>query len=528
MDEKNDLYPDLFNAKSVYRNLTAPDLYEHIVRRNEGLISEHGAAVVHTGRYTGRSPNDKFIAKDAATRKKIWWGKENCPISAEQYDALEAQLLSYLQQRDLYVRDCYVGADPKYRLPLRIITESAWHSLFAYNMFVPETNRKKLAAFEPGFTLINAQFLKAVPERDGTNSEAFVILNFSKRTVIIGSASYAGEIKKAIFTVMNYLLPQQGVLSMHCSANIGAKGDTALFFGLSGTGKTTLSSDPNRRLIGDDEHGWSENGVFNFENGCYAKVINLSAKDEPQIFNCTQRFGTILENVAINPQTRRINLKDDSITPNTRASYPLTYIPGSVPSGHGDHPRNIIMLTADAFGVMPPIAKMTPAQAMYHFISGYTAKVAGAERGITEPSATFSACFGSPFLPLNPTRYADLLGEKIRRHGAQCWLINTGWTNGPYGEGYRIKIGHTRAMVNAALSGQLDDVPLRAHPTFQVLVPTECPGVPTELLWPKDSWPNKRQYHGKAKKLARLFAENFEQFHSYAGKKIRAAAPITD
>ncbi|HDH97423.1 MAG TPA: phosphoenolpyruvate carboxykinase (ATP) [Proteobacteria bacterium] len=517
--------PGFSNLGRIYYNLPTPALYEQIVRRREGLIAHLGPVVVRTGHYTGRSPHDKFIVKDEFNKDKVWWGEVNVPIEPEIYYALEMRLKAYLQGRDIFVHDCFAGADPEYRLRLRVITETAWHNLFARNMFRRDKRRRSIRSFKPDFTLIHAPNFKAQPEVDGTNSEAFIIANFTEKKVIIGGTAYGGEIKKSIFTVMNYLLPQRKVLGMHCSANVGKAGDVALFFGLSGTGKTTLSNDPDRSLIGDDEHGWSERGIFNFEGGCYAKVINLSPEDEPEIYACTRRFGTILENVAIDMETRTVDLNDASLTVNTRASYPLDYIPNAIKSGMGGHPKNIIMLTADAFGVMPPIAKMTPAQAMYHFLSGYTAKVAGTERGITEPVATFSACFGAPFMVLHPTVYAELLGKKIAKHKVQCWLINTGWTGGPYGEGSRIKIAYTRAMVAAALEGKLDDVEFKPHPIFNVLVPVECPGVPKEILWPKNTWRNKRAYTIAAKRLARLFAKNFKEYEKYASKEIKEAAP---
>ena len=517
--------PGFPNLGQVYLNLPTPRLYEQAVRRREGLISHEGPIVVRTGQYTGRSPHDKFIVKDDFNKDQVWWGEVNVPIDPKIYLGLEMRLRAYLQGRDIFVQDCYAGADPQYRMALRVINETAWHNLFARNMFRRQQKRKKPTAFKPEFTVLHAPNFKAVPEVDGTNSEAFIVANFTKKMVIIGGTAYGGEIKKSIFSVMNYLLPQRKVLGMHCSANKGRNGEVALFFGLSGTGKTTLSSDPDRALIGDDEHGWSKNGIFNYEGGCYAKVINLSPKAEPEIYACTRRFGTILENVAIDSDTRVIDLNDASLTVNTRASYPVGFIPGSVKSGMGGHPKHIIMLTADAFGVLPPISRMTPAQAMYHFLSGYTAKVAGTERGITEPQATFSACFGAPFMVLHPTVYADLLGAKISRHKVQCWLINTGWTEGPYGEGHRIEIAHTRAMVKAALTGKLEGVQYKPHPTFHVLVPEECPGVPAEILWPRNTWKNKRGYDAKARKLARLFEQNFKTYRSYASKEIRAAAP---
>ena len=512
------------NVNTVYWNLPTPALYEHIVRRQEGLLCHLGPVVVTTGHHTGRSPHDKFIVREPSSESKIWWGKVNRPFDPAQFDALYHRLLAYLQMKDLYVQDCYAGADPAYRVPIRVITETAWHSLFARTMFA-RLEVAKAREHVPEFTLLNVPRFHAVPELDGTNSEAFIILNFGQRLVIIGGTNYAGEIKKAIFSVMNYLLPQVNVLSMHCSANVGPQDDVALFFGLSGTGKTTLSADPERCLIGDDEHGWSERGVFNFEGGCYAKVIRLSRQAEPQIYECTRRFGTILENVTVNTETRMINLDDDSLTENTRAAYPVTHIENSVRAGMGAHSKNIVMLTCDAFGVMPPISKLTPAQAMYHFLSGYTAKVAGTEKGMgKEPQATFSTCFGAPFMTLHPTVYAELLGKKIAQHQVACWLVNTGWTGGPYGVGERIKIAYTRAMVRAALSGQLAGVKFEPDPIFGVQVPSECPEVPTEVLKPRNLWKDTARYDAKARELAQRFASNFEQF-SDAPAEVRGVGP---
>ena len=523
--ERKIIVPDIKNPGNMYRNLPTPALYEEIVRRREGLLSHLGPVVVRTGQHTGRSPNDKFIVNDAKSKNNIWWGKDNKPMDTAQYRQLKTKLMAYFQGRDIFVQDCYAGADSKYRLSIRIITENAWHNLFARNMFIRELNKKVLATFKPDFTVYHAPQFIAEPEVDGTTTEAFIVANFTRKEVIIGGTAYAGEIKKSIFTVMNYILPHKKILGMHCSANVGKKKDVALFFGLSGTGKTTLSSSADRILIGDDEHGWGNDGIFNFEGGCYAKVIKLSEKEEPEIFGTTRKFGTILENVTIDHQSRRINLNDACLTQNTRAAYPIGHIPNSSKTGIGDHPNNIIMLTCDAFGVMPPIAKLSPEQAMYHFLSGYTAKVAGTERGITEPKATFSACFSAPFMALNPTVYADLLGQKIKKHKSKCWLINTGWTGGPYGVGKRMQIAYTRKMVRAALDGTLDAIPTTAHPVFKLEVPNECPGVPSEILWPRNTWENKRSYDVKANKLAKLFAKNFVAYKSYASDKIKSAAP---
>ncbi len=514
------------NVNTVWWNLTTPALYEHALRRFSGLLAHRGPLVVRTGQYTGRSPNDRYIVKEPTTGELIWWGKVNRAFDSDAYDKLRRRLTAYLQGKDLFVQDCYVGADPKYRMPIRVINELAWHNIFARNMFIKETDRAKLENFQPEFTVIDAPGFVAHPEEDGTRSEAFILLNFHRREVIIGGTAYAGEMKKSIFSVMNFFLPQRGVLSMHCSANYGRdKNDVAIFFGLSGTGKTTLSADPHRTLIGDDEHGWSDEGVFNFEAGCYAKVIRLSPETEPEIYATTRMFGTILENVAIDAETRRVDLDSDEFTENTRASYHISAIPNADPSGMAGHPRTIVMLTADAFGVLPPVAKLTPEQAMYHFLSGYTAKVAGTERGITEPQATFSTCFGAPFMALNPNVYAQLLGEKMRRHKVNAYLINTGWSGGPYGVGSRIELPYTRAMVTAALTCALEKVPLRKDPIFGVLVPEAVEGVPPEILNPRNTWADRRAYDEQARKLAAMFRENFRQFEDAATPEVRAAGP---
>lgn len=515
------------NVTHIYWNLPTPALYEEAIHRHEGIMSHLGPLVVRTGHHTGRSPNDKFTVREASSAEHIWWDSVNQPFEQDCFDAMHKRLGSYLQLKDVFVQDCWAGADPDYRLPVRIITESAWHSLFARNMFIQATS-EELANHVPEFTVINCPRFHAIPEIDGTNSEAFIIINFAQKLVLIGGTSYAGEIKKSIFSVMNYLLPFRDVLPMHCSANYGPEGGTALFFGLSGTGKTTLSADASRTLIGDDEHGWSNNGVFNFEGGCYAKVIRLSAEAEPEIHQTTRRFGTILENVMIDVETRHIDLNDDSLTENTRAAYPISHVPNATREKRGDHPRNIIFLTADAFGVMPPIAKLTPAQTMYHFLSGYTAKVAGTEKGVTEPQATFSTCFGAPFMTQRPLVYADLLCEKITEHKVNCWLINTGWTGGPFGVGERMKIAHTRAMVNGALNGLLDDVNYVVDPIFGVEVPTACPDVPAEVLIPRDTWSDVNAYDEQARKLAGMFVENFNQFEDKVSDEVRAVAPSAD
>lgn len=513
------------DAASVHWNLTTPALYEEIVRRREGLIAADGPVVVRTGKYTGRSPKDKFLVREPGSDANIWWGTENQPIAQAQYDRLKRRMLAYLRTRDLYVQDCYAGADPRYQLNIRVIAEQAWHALFMWNLLIRPPLGADLSGFEPDFTVICAPHFTAIPEQDGTRSETCILLNFATKEVLIGGTEYAGEMKKSVFTLLNYLLPLQNVLSMHCSANYGPAGDVAIFFGLSGTGKTTLSSDPTRTLIGDDEHGWSDHGVFNFEGGCYAKVINLSPTAEPEIYATTHRFGTVLENVALDSRTRLLDLDDDSLTENTRAAYPITHIANADPRGVGGHPTNIIMLTADAFGVMPPIARLTAAQAQYHFLSGYTAKVAGTERGVTTPEATFSTCFGSPFLVHPPTVYARLLGERIARHGAAVWLVNTGWTGGPAGVGHRMSIAHTRAMVAAALNGSLAGVETVPDPIFGIGVPVSCPGVPPAVLQPKSTWADPDAYDAKARELVAAFHQNFAQFASAVAPDIAAAGP---
>lgn len=509
----------------LFWNLSSAALYEESARRREGSISHLGPLVVRTGQYTGRSPNDKFIVKEPESDRHIWWGKVNQPFDSLKFENLYARMLAYLQGRDLFIQDSYAGADPNYRICVRVITETAWHSLFARNLFI-QPNQEELTNFIPDFTIINLPNFHAVPDLDGTRSDAFIIVNFARRLILIGGTSYAGEIKKSVFTILNYLLPHKQVLSMHCSANIGADGDTAIFFGLSGTGKTTLSADPNRTLIGDDEHGWSEQGIFNFEGGCYAKVIRLSPVAEPEIYKTTRTFGTILENVAINPTNRRLDLDDDSLTENTRAAYPLSHIPNASRTGLGNHPKNVIFLTADAFGVMPPIAQLSKEQAMYHFLSGYTAKVAGTERGMgSEPEATFSACFGAPFMALHPTVYADLLGKRISDHNVKVWLVNTGWTSGPYGVGHRMSIRHTRALLTAALTGALDDVAMEEDPIFGFSVPERCPGVPKDVLKPRLTWHDPAAYDLQAQKLAKMFIKNFQQFTDVVDAQVMQGAP---
>jgi phosphoenolpyruvate carboxykinase (ATP) len=512
------------NVNVVYWNLSTPLLYEEALRRREGRLAHLGPLVVRTGQYTGRSPRDKFIVREPSSESQVWWGTVNRALQPEQFRGLRERLLAYLQGRDVFVQDCYVGADPRYRLPIRVITETAWHNLFARNMFI-QASADELARHVPEFTVIQAPNFHADPELDGTQSEVFIVVHFGEKQILIGGTQYAGEIKKSVFSVMNFLLPQRQVLTMHSSANISPTGDTAVFFGLSGTGKTTLSADASRTLIGDDEHGWSDSGVFNLEGGCYAKVIRLSRTAEPEIYETTRRFGTILENVGLDSVTGRLNLDDASLTENTRAAYPIGHIENATRDGMGGHPTSIIMLTADAFGVLPPISRLTPAQAMYHFLSGYTAKVAGTEKGVTEPQATFSACFGAPFMSLSPGVYAKLLGDKIARHNVRAWLVNTGWTGGPYGVGQRMAIAHTRAMVRAALDGALNDVATQPDPIFGVAVPQSCPDVPSEVLNPRASWSNPDDYDAQARKLAAMFTTNSQSFINDVSDEVRGAGP---
>lgn len=514
------------NASTVYWHLTTPMLYEQAARRREGVLAHLGPLVVRTGDHTGRSPNDKFIVREPTSENEIWWGKVNRPFQQVDFDDLYRKILAYIQQRDIFIFDGYAGADERYQMPVRIITEYAWHSLFARNMFIREFDERKLENFVPEFTVIDMPRFHANPEFDNTNSQTFILVDFGKRLVLIGGTEYGGEIKKSIFTALNYYLPRRGVLPMHCSANFGEDpDDVALFFGLSGTGKTTLSNDPARTLIGDDEHGWSDEGIFNFEGGCYAKVIELSPDGEPLIYEASRRFGTILENVAYDPETRRINFDDASLTQNTRASYPISHVPNATRTGVGGHPSNVLFLTADAFGVLPPISRLTREQAMYHFLSGYTAKVAGTERGVTEPIPNFSACFGAPFMPLHPGEYARLLGEKIDRYGSNVWMVNTGWTGGPYGEGHRMELNYTRRMVSAALNGELDDVETFVHPIFGLQIPQSIEGVPDEILDPRQTWEDPEAYDRQAQKLADMFIQNFEQFEEGVSDKIKAAGP---
>ncbi len=509
---------------AVHWNLTPPELYKAALARSEGRIAHLGGFAAVTQPHTGRSPNDKFTVREPSTEAEIDWGKVNVPLSQEDFGTLKADVIDYLNGRDLFVRDAQAGADPDYSINVRVVSENAWHSLFAHNMFL-RPDVAQLGSMVPDFTVLHAPELKADPGRHGTRSATAVVVSFAERLVLIAGTRYAGEIKKSIFSVLNHLLPARGVLPMHCSANIGPDGDTALFFGLSGTGKTTLSADAERGLIGDDEHGWSDAGVFNFEGGCYAKVIRLSPEGEPEIYRATRMFGTILENVVMDPRTGEIDYDDGSITENTRASYPIDFVPNAVIPGIGGHPDNVVFLTADAFGVLPPLSKLTPEQAMYHFLSGYTAKVAGTERGVTEPVATFSACFGAPFLPRSPVVYARMLGEKLQQHGSRVWLVNTGWTGGGYGVGSRMKLAHTRTMVRAALAGKLDDVDTMADPVFGLQIPVSVAGVPSEVLVPRNTWSDSGEYDAMATKLAGMFRDNFGRFAGDVSDAVRGAGP---
>lgn len=516
-------YLGLNDNENVFWNLTPPELYEQAILRGEAILTKDHALRVLTGQYTGRSPKDKYIVDQPSIHDDIDWGEINQPISEEVFDNLFDKTVNYLKDKDLFVKDLFCGADEKNRLNVRVVSEAAYHGLFSHNMFI-RPSEKELKNHEPEFTVLAAPHFKADPETDGTRTSTFILCNFEKKLIIIGGTLYSGEVKKGIFSVMNYLLPKKGVMAMHCSANHDKHGKTAVFFGLSGTGKTTLSADPDKILIGDDEHGWSDDGVFNFEGGCYAKTINLSRENEPLIYSTTEKPGTILENVVLN-ENREPDFEDVSLTQNTRCSYPLDYIPNASDTGKSGHPENIIFLTADAFGVLPPISKLTPEQAMYHFISGYTAKVAGTERGVTEPQATFSACFGAPFMPLHPTVYAELLAEKIRKHNANVWLVNTGWTGGEYGVGHRMKLPHTRRMLKEAIEGNLDGVEFKTDPIFGLSIPQHVEGVPDSVLNPRDTWENAGAYDSKAKKLAKMFIDNFEQFADEASEELLAAAP---
>jgi len=516
----------LTNLHRVYWNLPTPALYEEAIFRSEGRLSHLGPLVVSTGKHTARAAADKFVVKEQTSEERVWWGQYNRPFNPESFASLLTRLQGYLQGRDIFVQDCHAGADPEYRMPIRIITEMAWHSLFARTMFAKLSSIDMMKKHVPDFTIICAPGFLASPIIDTTRSETFIIVNFAERLAIIGGSAYGGEIKKTIFTVLNFLLPLEGVLPMHCSANVGEQGDVAIFFGLSGTGKTTLSADPRRHLIGDDEHGWSDNGVFNFEDGCYAKVIQLSADAEPQIYACTRRFGTILENVVYDPISRRLDLDDDMLTENTRAAYPLAYIENFLPAKMAGHPRNVIFLTCDASGVMPPISRLTPDQAIYHFISGYTSKIAGTEIGLgIEPEITFSTCFGGPFMVHRPYTYAEMLKSRIIKYGANCWLVNTGWTGGPFGVGKRISIRYTRALLNAALKGELLNVEYQKDPIFGFDVPKSCPEVPSQILDPANTWGSRDEYFRKYDALAARFIDNFKLMMEGCPKHILESGP---
>src|SRR5215469_8608596 len=513
------------NLKAVHWNLTAPELYERAVARGEGMVAQKGPLVVLTGQHTGRSASDKFIVRDQASDPNVWWDN-NKPMAPAHFEALFQSMISYAQGRELFVKDLFGGADTTHRLPVRIVTEYAWHSLFVHQLLIRPT-AQQLKGFEPQFTIIDLPGFQADPKVHGCETGTVIAVSFTTRQVLIGGTSYAGEMKKSVFTILNYLLPPKRVMPMHCSANVGKDGKSAIFFGLSGTGKTTLSADATRTLIGDDEHGWSEHGVFNFEGGCYAKVIKLSREAEPEIYTTTERFGTVLENVVMDPETRKLDLDDNRYTENTRAAYPIDFIPNASETGRAGNPKNVIMLTADAFGVLPPIAKLTPSQAMYHFLSGFTAKVAGTEKGLgKEPQPTFSTCFGAPFMPRHPTEYGNLLRDLIADHGADCWLVNTGWTGGAFGTGQRMPIKATRALLNAALDGSLATVEMRVDPHFKFRVPVAVPGVDTKILNPRDTWADKTAYDAQAKKLVEMFRANFKKFEAHVGPDVLQAAPV--
>jgi phosphoenolpyruvate carboxykinase (ATP) len=517
----------LVHLDRVYWNLPEPALYEEASFRQEGFMAHGGPFVVNTGKWSARAAQDKFVVQEATTEDKVWWGDYNRPYTPEKFSALFSRVQAFLQDEELFVQDCFVGAHPDYRMPIRVVTEFAWHSLFARNMFITPKTVEEYQNHVPEFTVIAAPSFKVDPRIDGTRSDTAIILNFAERMALICNSSYGGEIKKSMFTVMNYLLPLQDVLAMHCSANVGDDGDVALFFGLSGTGKTTLSADPKRQLIGDDEHGWSDDGVFNFEGGCYAKVIRLSADNEPEIYDTTRRFGTILENVVQDRTSRRLDLDDDRFTENTRAAYPLEFIPNVVPEGMVEsHPKNVILLTCDAQGVLPPISRLDPEHAVYHFISGYTSKIAGTEIGLgIEPEIAFSACFGAPFMVHHPFKYADMLRAKMQKHDANCWLVNTGWVGGGWGVGKRISIRHTRNLLIAALEGKLDDVKFCKDKLFGFEVPQSCPDVPEEVLDPSTSWGNKDEYWKRYDALAARYIENFKLYADGCTPEVLAAGP---
>lgn len=524
--EKSDLAAiGIKQVKEAHWNLSPSELTEAALQNKEGVLSETGALMCDTGRFTGRSPKDRYIVKDELTAPNVWWGDINLPISPESFERLHAKMLGYLADKKVFVRDAYAGADKTHRIKLRVVNTEAWHNLFCYNMFIsPEDYQLK--SFEPNFTIINCPGFEADPETDGTRQSNFAIINLTKRIILIGGTGYSGEMKKGIFSVLNYLLPiNDQVFPMHCSANIGIeKRDTAIFFGLSGTGKTTLSADPNRLLIGDDEHGWTDKNVFNFEGGCYAKTIGLTEENEPEIYHAI-KFGAILENTRFHPERRSVDFENTSVTENTRVSYPLEHIPNAVKPSIGGIPQNIFFLTCDAFGVIPPIQRLSTSQAMYHFISGYTSKVAGTEDGITEPVPVFSACFGAPFMPLHPAKYAELLGQKLASNKTNVWLINTGWTNGPYGVGSRIKLKYTRAMITAALDGVLDNVGYRKHSLFGAEIPMTCPDVPSEILSPRETWKDDQAFYEKANDLVRRFQANFDQYRDQSDASIISGEP---
>jgi len=513
------------DLKTVHWNLTVAELYEEAIRRGEGHVAKNGPLVVLTGLHTGRSATDKFVVRDAQTEGNVWWDN-NKPMTPAHFDALHADMMTFAQGRELFAKDLYGGADLEHRLPVRIVTEYAWHSLFVHQLLI-RPKAEELKGFAPEFTIIDLPNFRADPVRHGSASETVIAVNFTRKTILIGGTSYAGEMKKSVFTIMNYLLPAKRIMSMHCSANMGKGGDTAIFFGLSGTGKTTLSADASRTLIGDDEHGWSEHGVFNIEGGCYAKVIKLDRANEPEIYATTERFGTVLENVMMDMKTRTLDLDSAHYAENTRAAYPIDFIPNASETGRGGHPKNVIMLTADAFGVLPPIAKLTPSQAMYHFLSGFTAKVAGTEKGLgKEPQPTFSTCFGAPFMPRHPSEYGNLLRDLIAQHGSDCWLVNTGWTGGAFGTGSRMPIKATRALLASALDGSLSHAEMRVDPNFGFRVPVAVAGVDTRILNPRDTWADKTAYDAQARKLVSMFRENFKKFEAHVGKDVLDAAPV--
>ena len=512
------------NLNAVRGNLSAPALYEEAVRRGEGHVAKNGPLVVLTGVHTGRSANDKFVVRDAASENNVWWDN-NKPMSPAHFDALYADMMHFAERRELFANDLFGGADLTYRLPVRVVTEYAWHSLFVHQLLIRPTP-DQLKGIAPDFTIVDLPSFEANPAKHGTASKTVIAVNFTKKMVLIGGTSYAGEMKKSVFTILNYLLPPKRVMPMHCSANVGSDSKVAIFFGLSGTGKTTLSADASRTLIGDDEHGWSEHGVFNFEGGCYAKVIRLSKDAEPEIYSTTQRFGTVLENVVMDKNTRELDLDDAKYAENTRAAYPIDYIPNASDTGRAGHPKNVIMLTADAFGVLPPIAKLTPSQAMYHFLSGFTAKVAGTEKGLgKEPQPTFSTCFGAPFMPRHPTEYGDLLRDLIAQHQVDCWLVNTGWTGGQFGTGSRMPIKVTRALLAAALDGTLANVEMRIDPHFRFRVPVAVPGVDSKILNPCETWADNGAYDAQSRKLVSMFRDNFRKFEAHVGRDVLDAAP---